>query len=361
MKSITSLRALNLKPTIVVSHEALQAIKHIVSIAPEEAQWFHTVNPIQYKNLPGQVFLHLSTKLYIPKQNTSAAQVDSSSTMMIEFYKELVEEYTDQEIVNQKLNSMTCWCHSHHNMTPTPSTQDNSQFNFFVNSSIDQNQQNWQIMLIFNKKDQFYSRVYDPNTGLIMEGVDIVTEANYDFTYIDKAAKDKFLKPKLKINYKKTKTSKNSSINDFQDWWFQRNNPTNIIDLNEEMADSLVDELFSTYYPDSANNYLQKVASKRIDPVSLYKDLITNLDDQEALWLSFILDDTPEKVSNFYSAAQADAYMAKHASKIDERCLNYLTNTSDTLGCLVEKISFLYSLTDATSKADFLKTVRKYT
>ena len=62
MKSVTSFKALNLRPTIVVSHEALQAIKHIVSIAPQEAQWFHTVEPVQYKQSPGEVFLHLSTK-----------------------------------------------------------------------------------------------------------------------------------------------------------------------------------------------------------------------------------------------------------------------------------------------------------
>ena len=51
-------------------------------------------------------------------------------------------------------------------------------------------------MLIFNKKDQFYSRVYDPTSGLIFEGVDIQVSTPYDFSYINQAAKTKFLKPK---------------------------------------------------------------------------------------------------------------------------------------------------------------------
>ena len=127
MKSITSLNLLNLRPVIVIDTEGLQAIKHIVSIAPQEAQWFHTVEPKMDKSFPGIIFLNLSTKLYIPKQNTSVTQVDSTSSMMVEFYNELKEEYVDQSLVNEKLNSMTCWCHSHHEMNPSPSSQDISQ------------------------------------------------------------------------------------------------------------------------------------------------------------------------------------------------------------------------------------------
>ena len=157
MQNINKLNILSRKPTLVITHQGLQAIKHIVSIAPQEAQWFHTVEPIQYKDNPEEIFLKLSEKLYIPKQNTSAAQVDSTSTMMIEFYNELKSEYQDQALVNQKLAAMTCWCHSHHNMNPNPSNQDDIQFNSFVNLAEDQASQSWQIMLIFNKKDNFYS------------------------------------------------------------------------------------------------------------------------------------------------------------------------------------------------------------
>lgn len=206
MQNVKNLNLLNRIPTLLITHEGLEAIKHIVSIAPQEAQWFHTVEPIQYGDTPDEIFLELSTKLYIPKQNTSAAQVDSTSSMMIEFYNELKQDYQDQTIVNEKLSAMTCWCHSHHNMNPSPSNQDDIQFNSFITLAQDQGSQAWQVMLIFNKKDQFYSRVWDPATGLIYEGVDIVVQDLYDFSYINKAAKEKFIKKTFAFKNTKPKS-----------------------------------------------------------------------------------------------------------------------------------------------------------
>jgi len=52
MKSITPLTVVNLRPTIVIDNQGLEAIKHIVSIAPQEAQWFHTVEPFEYRQSP---------------------------------------------------------------------------------------------------------------------------------------------------------------------------------------------------------------------------------------------------------------------------------------------------------------------
>ena len=196
MKSVSNLSIANRQVAIIVDDLTLSSIKHIVSIAPQEAQWFHTITPIDSE--PGLVQLKLSQKLYIPKQNTSTAQVDSTSSMMVDFYNELNSGSLTQDEINATLNSMGCWCHSHHNMAPNPSSQDLNQFSFFVRSALQQNQNTWQIMLIFNKRNEFYSRVYDPQTGLIFEGVPIIKTTDYDFSYIDKAAKQKFLTPKVK-------------------------------------------------------------------------------------------------------------------------------------------------------------------
>ena len=369
MKSITNFKALNLRPTIVISHEGLQAIKHIVSIAPQEAQWFHTVTPMIYKHSPGEIFLNLSPKLYIPKQNTSAAQVDSSSSMMIEFYQELKEEYQDQEIVNQKLKSMTCWCHSHHNMSPNPSGQDDLQFNQFVNLSADQKTDTWQIMLIFNKKDQFYSRVYDPDSGLIFEGVDIQVSTPYNFSYIDKAAKTKFLKPKYKLNKSlhssKAKVSspfsKPYSIPSYNDLFDYESKTTsyNNLYVNQEIAKNLIDELFSEHYPDASTYYLKPIVSKAIDTNQIYQELMSNLDDQEALWLSFILDNKPQNLKNLYTDSQVEAYMNRYASKVDERILNYFGSTSDTVSSFEDKLSLVFALTDAPNKKTFINTIER--
>ena len=240
MDSITDLNLLNLKPTIVISHKGLEAIKKIVSIAPQEAQWFHTVNCVISEN---QIELHLSEKLYIPKQNTSVAQVDTTSSMMMEFYRELQQDYQDQDVINEKLSSMTCWCHSHHNMSPNPSSQDDRQFNTFVSSNIDQSQNSWQIMLIFNKSEKFYSRVYDPNSGLVIEGVPIVLKNNYDFSYIEAAAKTKFIYPKKKIAFqKKIQTSPPPGAFDL----FAKHS-FNEPDFSDISADAAVDLAYELY------------------------------------------------------------------------------------------------------------------
>ena len=156
MKSVTGHSILNNIPIISISHKGLEAIKEIVRIAPQEAQWFHTVEPVVYKQSPNEIYLHLSEKIYIPSQNTSAVQVDTTASMMMDFYHELKKDYEDQEVVNSKLSAMTCWCHSHHNMSPNPSSQDDLQFNSFITLAEDQGAKSWQIMLIFNKKDSDY-------------------------------------------------------------------------------------------------------------------------------------------------------------------------------------------------------------
>ncbi len=271
MKSITSFSITNNKPVLYVSDKTLESIKHIVSIAPQEAQWFHTVTQTTINN---QNALILSERLYIPKQNTSLSQVDSTSSMMIEFYNELKEEFSDLNIVNQKLSTMTCWCHSHHNMAPHPSAQDVNQFDFFVNSALQQGQSNPQVMLIFNKKNQFYSKMYDPSLNLTYEGLDIVKFNDYDFSYIDKAAKEKFMKPKLKTKFISNPwASKKHIIPNMP----QHKNSTPSWDpsANYDINSALTDEFILKAFPDKKSlNYSAKIKTNKA-----YDLFVTHLED----------------------------------------------------------------------------------
>ena len=376
MKNVKNYGVLNVRPTIVIDNEGLEAIKHIVSIAPQEAQWFHTVEPVEYRQSPGEVFLHLSTKLYIPKQNTSAAQVDSTSTMMIEFYKELVEEYEDQEVVNEKLSSMTCWCHSHVNMHPSPSNQDDLQFNGFLDSSIKQNMHKWQIMLIFNKKDQFYSRVYDPTTGLIFEGVDIISQNDYDFKYINQAAKTKFLKPKVKNFFGKKatwgKTNKTSHSNNYlEDRFFASlksleediltpSTETVPYDYLEdpssiEIAENLIDDVYHAFYPDLSHQHLLPILPKNKTPQQVFKDIELSLQEDELVWLSFICKNKEANIKNIFTPNQVQSYLNRYPGKPKEYICKYLETSHDTLSCLKEK--FLKVI--AVSKCEFSTQVKE--
>ena len=338
MKNITTLNPLNLRPTIVLDHEGLEAIKHIVSIAPQEAQWFNTVEAIQYQNCPGEIFLYLSTKLYIPKQNTSAAQVDSNSTMMMEFYNELKDQHTLQE-TNDILSSMTCWSHSHHNMTPHPSAQDENQFQEFIKMSIDQNLKKWQVMLIFNKRNEFYSRVYNPDTGLILEGVDLIVNDNYDFSYIDQAAKTKFLKPKPKKikNNKSFWNSKNPGYTS-TNWLFE--------DSQTSLSyDTTSDDL---YYMPIAEGVLEGFKSKNIKfTKNNIEKFITSIGqdftDKECFLLLNMIAGDNKKVLD---AWEHPDFLFDDMTLTIEAFKEEMTNKTRTKSSLLNKITFFLELLD---------------
>lgn len=194
MKSVNTLKILpqtTEEPFISMDYELMQQIKHIVDIAPKEAQWFHIVEPMQNKEF------RLS-EMFIPEQICSSVEVDTTSQMMINFWNELKEKYGMLDASN-KLSKMTVWCHSHHNMAPNPSGQDNRQFQELVKQQKDAGTNRPVIMFIFNKKDDYYCRLWDPESNLIYEGLEIVY-TSYDMSWIDKEAKLKFKEPAPKIN-----------------------------------------------------------------------------------------------------------------------------------------------------------------
>ena len=275
MKSITNFSVVNKKPLLVVDYEAMEAIKYIVNIAPQEAQWFHTISS---KQVDDEIELHLSTKLYIPKQNTSAAQVDSSSKMMIEFYNELKQDHTLEE-VNNILSSMNCWCHSHHNMSPNPSRQDINQFNTFIDGMHSQGLSNWQIMLIFNKRNEYYALAYDPSTGHIYEGLDIRINNSYDFSYIDKAAREKFIKPKPKASTigRKFGTQYNMS----QAPLFHKSSPFEF----EQDPNPLIAEEITSKLKLRSDALVSSVSQNSLEFRSFMEELDEVLDFKELSWL----------------------------------------------------------------------------
>jgi hypothetical protein len=313
MKSVTTHNILNNIPVISISHKGLEAIKQIVKIAPQEAQWFHTVEPVLHKDHPNEVHLHLSEKIYIPSQNTSAVQVDTTSSMMMDFYKDLKKDYEDQETVNNKLSAMTCWCHSHHVMSPNPSAQDDSQFNSFITLAEDQNAKAWQIMLIFNKKDQFYSRVYDPQTRLVHEGVPIHVIHDYDFSYIHQAAKTKFIKPKTTLkqfsNWGSSKTKyQNKSQANLHDYKndFLLHTQSSVAeygsDINDDIATAVLVDVFDNYniYIPPKNQFSNSIILNEIYLKKLRTSLYATFDEREIVLFTAFASGKSKQIPGFF-------------------------------------------------------------
>jgi hypothetical protein len=190
MKTIGQLQIIDRKPILLISHYDLCAIQHIVDIAPQEAQWFHRVERLEVED--SRYLYYKISEMYIPDQYVSAAEVESEADMMVQFYKDLVEEHGSEK-TNEIMKNLTAWAHSHHNMGVNPSGQDSRQFEEQVKNATEVGVTEPQIMLIFNKKDQFYSRVYDPSLGFTFENVDLIV-TTYDFDNITEEAKKKFKK-----------------------------------------------------------------------------------------------------------------------------------------------------------------------
>jgi hypothetical protein len=353
MKSITPLMVTNIKPKILISDKCLNAIKHIVNIAPEEAQWFHTVDVVEKEN---NVYLHLSDTLYIPKQNTSAAQVNSTSSMMIEFYSELKAEFNDQDIINNKLKSMTCWCHSHHNMAPTPSAQDNTQFTKNINMALNQNINQWQIMLIFNKKNHFYSRVRDPNTGVVFEGVDIVTMNDYDFSYIDKAAREKFLKPKLKPLTVSTfdkagwgsRLGLNPSYLKSSNASYSENHFQEIEKINDTIVDNIMTDIYPNFHDSPFSSVSLNSKQKAFQALHILDD---HLDEKEMHFLYFLLKSTPKKCLTIFTDKRYDKNSLPEKVIRDEIAA-YFLSSKQTLSTLEINLKTVLDIVDLPTLSD---------
>lgn len=279
MKNSGSFRLLNLQPKMLISYEDLEAIKYIVDIAPQEAQWFHRVEKIvQNSNVYYRVY-----EMYIPEQVCSSVQVESDPMMMVNFYKELKDKH-GPEATNQIMGNLTAWCHSHHNMGVSPSGQDVKQFAEQCQNALDAKVNNPQIMMIFNKKDSFYSKIFDPEYGLIFEHVpfEITTP---DYSWIDKEAKDKFKKPKSKFYPKQASLLKShASLSNWKwdsndDLEYSTTNLTNFVDDHiASIENQKPFDIFSKHYKkNTSNKNLKRFLKLHVDPtyMKILNDAIT--------------------------------------------------------------------------------------
>ncbi len=372
MKSVTNQRILNNIPDLYISHEGLCAIKEIVKLAPVEAQWFNTVEVLEYQDSPGEIYLLLSDKLYIPTQNTSATQVDTSGQMLIEFYNELKNDYSQNE-VNSILSSMTCWSHSHVNMNPHPSLQDENQFKTFVKQSLDQEMNKFQIMLIFNKKDEYYSRIYDPRNGNIYEGVPLQTIEHYDFDYIKTAAKTKFKKATPKYKNKNhffgyqpdvsaaywNQSKQTSSTFNYLDDILDQDSSSNK-SVNHEIAMDVITTAFNWVDPYQPLGIQNKIIPFTKDGAKKFtKALAGAFDDKELLIFKYIYDGTlknkqeTNKILNIFTDKAFDKFIIKnHDPDLIELVIESIENTHLNLQEIYAAILKTLNITDLSTKAE---------
>ena len=264
-------------PVLAMPFEVMQQVKYLVAKHPKECQWFHTVRRVEGNN--GHVFYELDG-LYIPDQITSGAEVESDGIEIMNLYEAVKQEMnfdfataTQEEIdaYNDVVTRMNVWCHSHVNMATNPSSTDEATFAKYVKLAIEGGVSEPQIMLIFNKKNEYCSRVFDPKYDLYFENVPITIDyPEVDYSSVDRAlaSKIKIRKPVATVTNRTYMTSsasqKKTTPTSHGIAWGGDRDYKDLDDWLSYYEEIYGEEVFSDFGPDSNVNSLQSF-SKVID------------------------------------------------------------------------------------------------
>jgi len=176
---------------IHIDHDLVEKTKYLVSKAPKECQWFYEVT--RYHIEDKNVVVYALENMWMPEQVVSGASVDSEPDAMIKLYKEITESCGgDHDKANEVIERLTGWCHSHVDMPPNPSSVDEDNFKEMREMSMEDKSESPIVMLIFNKRGEYYSRVFDPMIlgGGVYENVPMFEIGN-NYPEVDEMLKTK--------------------------------------------------------------------------------------------------------------------------------------------------------------------------
>lgn len=135
----------------------------------------------------------LITDCALLKQEVHSTTTEITPEGLLEFWNSTPVERQSQ---------IKLWGHSHVNMSPTPSGQDNSQMDYFKDGNP------WFIRLITNKKREYYIDIYDYANGIKvhMDQADLRTY-NPEESTLRKTIEDEIKEKVTKKEYKSTSSS----------------------------------------------------------------------------------------------------------------------------------------------------------
>ena len=135
-------------PVIFFTDLAVQKMKYIVDICKEEVGWLSSV--VQKDNI------YVVTDVFLFDQEVHGTTCEISPESLAVFANEIMDKPQGDELYN----SIRLWGHSHVNMSPSPSAQDNEQIKTFAADA------EWFIRLIMNKKGEIKIDFYDFKSGI---------------------------------------------------------------------------------------------------------------------------------------------------------------------------------------------------
>ena len=175
-------------PEIYVTPEADFKMRYYIDNTDKEIGWLGYVEDLG-------TGIYLITDVFLVKQQVHSATTEILPEGLAELATKLLSQGEEGQ---KKYNSIRMWGHSHCNMSPTPSGQDNTQMKDF-------SQNDYYIRLIGNKEGEWNVSLWDFKNNILWEGLTLKYWFNID---VDTKALAQEIKDNVsEIQYKTSATS----------------------------------------------------------------------------------------------------------------------------------------------------------
>lgn len=175
-------------PEIYVTPEADFKMRYYIDNTDKEIGWLGYVEDLG-------TGIYLITDVFLVKQQVHSATTEILPEGLAELATKLLSQGEEGQ---KKYNSIRMWGHSHVNMSPTPSGQDNTQMKDF-------SQNDYYIRLIGNKEGEWNVSLWDFKNNILWEGLTLKYWFNID---VDTKALAQEIKDNVsEIQYKTPATS----------------------------------------------------------------------------------------------------------------------------------------------------------
>ena len=175
-------------PEIYITPEADFKMRYYIDNTDKEIGWLGYVEDLG-------TGIYLITDVFLVKQQVHSATTEILPEGLAELATKLLSQGEEGQ---KKYNSIRMWGHSHCNMSPTPSGQDNTQMKDF-------SQNDYYIRLIGNKEGEWNVSLWDFKNNILWEGLTLKYWFNID---VDTKALAQEIKDNVsEIQYKTSATS----------------------------------------------------------------------------------------------------------------------------------------------------------
>lgn len=151
----------NTAPKIVFAHDVMNKMQELVEQSSIEVGWLCEVEKADKNN-------YYVSAIHIPTQKAHASTTEIETEGLLEITNELLALEDGME----RINNIRLWGHSHVNMTPAPSGQDQQQMKLFVDNGCD-----YFFRLICNKQGIMKIDFFNYKDGLVYSDI------NYEIGY----------------------------------------------------------------------------------------------------------------------------------------------------------------------------------